>query len=113
MLFQLVDGLRFLSRSVPGFSIYSRRFLAFVFSHSSDRQSLGAQGVGQEALQSFNLTPPLGLCRLHNTRLQPTNVPVCSVPFDRGPDFLLAEERASICCHTRLRWTSTRVTQVD
>jgi hypothetical protein len=31
--------------------------------------------MGQEALQSFNLTPPLGLCRLHNTRLQPTDVP--------------------------------------
>src|SRR4030095_3793790 len=39
------------------------------------------------------------LCRLHITRLQPTDVQVCSVPFDRGPDFLLAGERTSICCH--------------
>src|SRR5262245_8906631 len=40
------------------------------------------------------------LCRLHNTRLQPTDVPVCSVPFDRGPGFLLVGERTRICCHT-------------
>src|SRR6266540_3134456 len=92
------EGLPSISSSLSN-APFRTRFHYF-FSHSSECQGLGAQGVGQEALQSFNLTPPLGLCRLHNTRLQPTNVPVCSVPFDRGPDFLLAGERTRICCHT-------------
>src|SRR4051812_45597137 len=41
--------------------------------------------MGQQMLQSLNFAPSLFLCRLHDTRLQPTHIFINSLPVDTVP----------------------------
>jgi hypothetical protein len=84
-LSQHVNGSGFLFRGFPGFPIHPWYSFASVFRHSSDGKGFAAQRVGQQMLQGFDLAPPTGLCRLRNTGLEPTNIPLSLTPVNLVP----------------------------
>ncbi len=68
-----VDRACFLLWRAPGLPIEAGGAFARVLRHSSYGQHLAAVRVGQQALSGFHLVPPACLCRLHDTRLEPTH----------------------------------------
>lgn len=56
-----------------------------ILRHSTNGHGLAAERAGEQALQGFDLVPPPRLRRLHDTRLEPTHVPVGVVPVDLAP----------------------------
>ena len=71
---QVVYGHPFSPGIVPHNLIDSRSVPAWVFCHLSDRQGFAAERVGQQVLQGVYLVPLAFLCRLDDTRLQPTHI---------------------------------------
>src|SRR6476661_5797526 len=52
-----------------------------------------------EALKGLHLSPSAHLCRLHDTRLEPTHNRMGVVPVDGMPVHRVAGDRTSRCCH--------------
>src|SRR5215510_10632650 len=91
--------LSFVLRRFPEDSIHPRSPFALVFRHPFDRQHLGGERVGQQTLQGSHLAPSTGLCRLHDTRLEPTHDAVSLLPLNGMPVHGVAGDRTSRCCH--------------
>ena len=59
----------------------------------------GRKRVGQQTLKGSHLSPSARLCRLHDTRLEPTHNGVSFLPVDGMPVHRVAGDRTSRCCH--------------
>ena len=93
------NTLRFLKGRVPQNPIHTWSPFASVFCHSSNGQSFAAKRVGQQMLQGFDLAPSAFLYRLHNTRLEPSDVAVGLVPVNLVPVHRSVGGRTGECCH--------------
>ena len=62
--------------------------------------------MSQEALQGFDLAPPLFLSRLHDTGLEPTHCPLAVVPTDIVPIERVMKGRTSSRLCIRMCWWS-------
>jgi hypothetical protein len=99
MPLESVNCFCFLLWRVPNFTIHARCPFAFIFRHAFHCQHLGTVRVGQQTLQSFHSVPSAFLSCLHDTRLQPTHVPVGSLEVDIVPAFRFAGN-----CTSRFRF---------
>lgn len=79
--------VRFGGGSRPCFSVYSRRTLALIFSHSSYGNCFAIDRAGQQPLQGSHLVPAVFLNGLHDTGLHSFNVAMCLGPIDAVPRY--------------------------
>src|SRR6266498_1313584 len=78
--------------------IHPRSPFALVFRHPFHRHDLGSKRVGQQTLKGSHLSPSASLCRLHDTRLEPTHNRVGLLPVDGVPVHFVVGDRTSRCC---------------
>src|SRR5262249_53638211 len=99
-LLQVTHGRCFLPGGVPHNSVHPRSLLAGVFSHLFNGKCLATKRVGKEVLQCFHSAPPLFLCSLHDTRLEPSHGSMGCLPVNGMPVQFDAGERTSLrSCH--------------
>ena len=72
-------------RRGPCDAVHAGSPFALILSHPSDGECLAAERVGQQPLQGFHLAVFALLCRLHDTRLQPSNLAITTGPVDAVP----------------------------
>src|SRR5437660_761531 len=82
---QRLHRLRLLLRAVPQVAIDAGGARARSRSHSQDGRGAAAERVGEQVLQGFHLAPLALLDRLHDTRLEPTDVAPDLPPGDGVP----------------------------
>jgi hypothetical protein len=84
---------------LPEDRLHPRGPFPLVCRHPFPRQHFGGKRRGAQALKGLHLSPSAHLCRLHDTRWEPTHHRMGVVPVDGLPVHRVAGDRTSRWCH--------------